>query len=476
MGVSLEEYRARIGNYNNIKCRTCVSTCITLSYLFLIARNFTLMTLLMAILLLCGDISQNPGPTESFSTNTSTSEANCSFFSNNANSFVSLLHLNIQSLKPKIDIIIGNLCEFDILCFTESWLNPTIPDNDIEIPGFDHPFRKDRTDRPGGGVIVYCKDHIIAKRRPDLEPQGIECLFIEFMLKHEKYLLGTFYRPPNSNQIAWDVIEQSIEQAIDTKIKNIIITGDFNENQLVHGETKIMNISKNYDLYQLITEPTSFAENSMTLIDLLFTNNPQNIQYSGVCEPFLDVNIRYHRPIIALLNVTKPKNSTTRRKIWLYDRGDFKSFRNKIKNAQWENILDTNATMEEITELMTDKILEKASESIPNRVITVRNNDLPWLTNNIKKLMRKRNRLRRKAKNLNSQHFWNKFKIIRNKVVNLLREAKTKYHNDLCHKIKSHKFATKDWWKLVKQISNISNKPRGITGNNTLRKFSVPWL
>ena len=33
----------------------------------------------MAILLLCGDISQNPGPTESFSTNTSTSEANGSF-------------------------------------------------------------------------------------------------------------------------------------------------------------------------------------------------------------------------------------------------------------------------------------------------------------------------------------------------------------------------------------------------------------
>ena len=41
--------------------------------------------------------------------------------------------------------------------------------------------------------------------------------------------------------------------------------------------------------------------------------------------------------------------------------------------------------MEEITGDITDKILEMASEFIPNRIITVRNNELPWLTNNIKK-------------------------------------------------------------------------------------------
>ena len=75
-----------------------------------------------------------------------------------------------------------------------------------------------------------------------------------------------------------------------------------------------MNITNNYDLHQLITEPTSITENSSTLIDLLLTNNPLNILYSAVCEPFLDVNIRYHRPIIALLNVTKPKSPLIHRK------------------------------------------------------------------------------------------------------------------------------------------------------------------
>ena len=72
--------------------------------MFYIARNLVLMTILMMNLLLCGDISENPGPSVSFSSDTSTTESiNNSFFSNNANSYVSLLHLNIQSLKPKIN-------------------------------------------------------------------------------------------------------------------------------------------------------------------------------------------------------------------------------------------------------------------------------------------------------------------------------------------------------------------------------------
>ena len=42
-----------------------------------------------------------------------------------------------------------------------------------------YPFRHDRNDRPGGGVIVYTKTPIVSKRRPDLELNGIECVWIE---------------------------------------------------------------------------------------------------------------------------------------------------------------------------------------------------------------------------------------------------------------------------------------------------------
>ena len=466
MGISLDEYRARIGCYNNRSCRVKISVCVKLSFELYIALTLSLLNFIAIILLqLSCDIHVHPGPSyidESLSSDTTCTDTSVSFFSENTNLFVSLMHLNIQSLKPKIDIIRGNLSNFDILCFTESWLNPTTLDSEIELPGFDPPYRNDRLGRHGGGVIVYCKDFLVAKRRVDLEIRNTECVWIEFSLKKEKYLLGTFYRPPNSTQMIWDSIEQSIELAIDTKIKNILITGDLNENQLNSADTKIKNISSNYDFYQLITEPTSITENSSTLIDLFLTNNPQNITYSAVCEPFLDVNIRYHRPIVALINSPKQTDFIVRRKIWLYNRGDYENFRSNIGNKEWDPLFNNQLSIDEITKNLTDTVLKLAADSIPNRIIAIRNNDLPWITSDIKKIMRKRNRLRRKAKKLNSVYYYDRFKAIRNSVVGLLRKAKSKYHDKLCESIKKQKFATKDWWKLVKQVSNISKKTQGI--------------
>ena len=71
------------------------------------------------------------------------------FFYRIVDTHLGILHFNVQSLKPKRDIINVNLFDFDILCFTESWLNDDIPDSDILLDGFSTPFRCDRHDRMG---------------------------------------------------------------------------------------------------------------------------------------------------------------------------------------------------------------------------------------------------------------------------------------------------------------------------------------
>ena len=37
------------------------------------------------------------------------------------------------------------------------------------MPGFQPPFRKDNHSNGGGGIFVYVRDHIMAKRSVDLE-------------------------------------------------------------------------------------------------------------------------------------------------------------------------------------------------------------------------------------------------------------------------------------------------------------------
>ena len=91
---------------------------------------FLYSVILRFLLLLSGDIELNPGP-----------DSNCS---------LSVLHLNVRSIRNKLDYI-KNLCDFDILCFTETHLTDIVSDNDLTIEGFNIAFHwKDYTAHSSG--------------------------------------------------------------------------------------------------------------------------------------------------------------------------------------------------------------------------------------------------------------------------------------------------------------------------------------
>ena len=80
--------------------------------------------------------------------------------------------------------------------------------------------------------MLYVKDTLHHIRRHDLEPIGVECLWVELTLKQKRLLFGLFYRPPNSDFVYLASIEDSIHLAIDTGIQDIIVYGDFNFDML----------------------------------------------------------------------------------------------------------------------------------------------------------------------------------------------------------------------------------------------------
>ena len=55
---------------------------------------------------------------------------------------VSFLHLNVQSLKPKLDLVSAEYGHFDILSFTETWFNHSTSDRDVKLSVFNIPLRK----------------------------------------------------------------------------------------------------------------------------------------------------------------------------------------------------------------------------------------------------------------------------------------------------------------------------------------------
>ena len=71
--------------------------------------------------------------------------------------------------------------------------------------------------------------------------------------------------------------------------------------------SKITDSCQEYGLSQLNPESTHFTETSQSIIDLILTNNRNGILISGVGEPFLDQNVRYHCPVYCVLNFSKQK-------------------------------------------------------------------------------------------------------------------------------------------------------------------------
>ena len=181
MNIDLCIYRARIGmhHYRLLKLKGLKRF-----------NSFESFIFLAMVIYQDGDVEKNPGPgTENDDISDTVSSASSAILHGN----FSLVHYNVQSVVNKIDIIEPELSNFSLISLTETWLNSTVPNEDIQFNNFQVPFRRDHEGDSHGGILVYIKNDIPCKRRQDLELVNIECLWVEINIKSKKMLVGTFY-------------------------------------------------------------------------------------------------------------------------------------------------------------------------------------------------------------------------------------------------------------------------------------------
>ena len=367
---SNEIYRSIKLPYSRIKCFQSKNQSFSLNCICMLILA-VLSSWLLFLILQSGDIEVNPGPGSV--DGSADSSLNVSFnAAEMLSNHLSILHLNIQSIAPKMDLIKCEADAYDVLVFSESWLKPETRDENITIENFLPPFRADRCDRPGGGVVVYVRDSFFCKRRSDLELQGLEAVWVEIRVKSRNILIGGFYRPPNSNTGYFELINESIDRAYNTNIVDIIILGDFNFNMSVNNKNKMTELLQEFNLKQLITEPTHFTENSSSLIDLILVRNNSNILSSGVIDPFIPDQTRYHCPIIVLLKFLRPSTKTFKRRIWNYKMADFDKYRVVLSEYNLLGRLEQTNNIDENAQHITEALLLAAESTIPNKTVTIR--------------------------------------------------------------------------------------------------------
>ena len=138
---------------------------------------------------------------------------------------------------------------------------------------------------------------------------------------------------------------------------------------------KIKELINQYNLKQIITEPTHFTKNSSTLIDLFLIQNEANSLYSEVTDPFIPDQVRYHCPILLLLKCLRPVVKTSKRKLWKYVQANFNLYRALLLESNIENDIETNNNIDLNVELISKVIADASERAIPHKIVTIRPKD-----------------------------------------------------------------------------------------------------
>ena len=179
---------------------------------------------LCLLLLVCGDISPNPGPQPSPSLKRFTRKRG-----------FKILHQNINGISEKIDLVRGILQHknIQIFAFTEIHLNASVTDAKIFVDGYkiERLDRKNGTNGTHGGAICFIRSDVNYERK-NLEIKGIEAIWIGVSFTKAKPIPICFmYRSPDSSEYLDEhflTYFDNMIETVDYENKETILTGDFN--------------------------------------------------------------------------------------------------------------------------------------------------------------------------------------------------------------------------------------------------------
>ena len=364
------------------------------------------------------------------------------------------IHLNARSLCPKISElkIIASEIKPSIFGISESWLDDSVTDCEIEIPGFSV-IRNDRN-RDGGGVCIYVKSSLAFNQRTDLHDPKLEAIWVEILLPMSKpIIIGTCYRSQIQSEA--DFIEKM--DHILTKLPNdsdVIILGDTNMCSIRFDSyyKKYQDMLTMSGFKQLIFTPTRVTATSKSAIDHVICNNMQKIQQYGV----IPYGISDHYIVYCTRSNDRIKSNSHHKGIQVrstkkYNKDDFVEM---LKNANWSNVY-RSGNVDEAWLSFRDLFTQTLDSVAPLKEVRIKHHSEPWISAEILDSIRERDSWLRKSRgDKHEPDHYQKYRKLRNKVHNDIRNAKRHYMID---KIDESKNNPKQLWKHLKSLGYQSN-------------------
>ena len=177
-----------------------------------------------------GRLSLNPGPIQI------SPAVNVNIWEPLNKKALPFIHINTNSLLPKIDELkcITNKTKTAIIGITESKLDHTVSDLEVNLPGYDILLLGRNRNR--GGVACYIRKDLCFNTRA-LNCKETENIISELLFSKSKpIIIGVFYRPPKQANFM-ELIVKSFS-LLNLKYNEICLFSDFNINLLQNGNYK----------------------------------------------------------------------------------------------------------------------------------------------------------------------------------------------------------------------------------------------
>ena len=145
-----------------------------------------------------------------------------------------------------------------------------------------------------------------------------------------------------------------------------------------------------YGLENKISDPTRFGHNSSSLLDPILVTDSITVLEANTIP--VDRSISDHDPTYIVVDCGYKNSKSYTRTVWLYNQGNYPLFRDLISKTDWESIISEQPTVDIACKLFTGKFMEIAHKCIGTNTVTIRPNDKIWMTSEIRRELRVRDR------------------------------------------------------------------------------------
>ena len=372
-----------------------------------------------------------------------------------------IFHSNINGLESKLDalntFLSGSKSAMDILAITEtseSDANSFL--TNVNIDGYKPPFHTP-TLSSKGGTALYVNSAFDSFEREDLKIQNVnfESTWVEIKNKNSKNIIcGCVYRHPRNDMDDFLLYMENVLKQCQEENKELYICGDFNIDLLkidsVGSYLKFYNILNTHGLLPFIIHPSRVVEGQIpSLIDNIFSNNYQQYILSG------NIYLTLSEHFSQFASVIREKIDV--RKISMFGRNYSKfsedHFRDDVSIQRWkQDSNDANILMSDFIWRL-DGCAERHApiKKLSPPEIKLRLN--PWMTPEILKLIRVRDRLfARKKREPDNDLVKVTYNRVRNIVSRKILKSKRDHHKSY---FETHNNNIKKTWEGIKKIVNI---------------------